>query len=237
MQQGLLGQWWRLGGALGIAFIVIFMVIGFGAQGETPFHSDDVAEIRAYWEDDGEAYLLGDYVIGLAVLLLYIPFLCAFRLLLGQAEGGVQLWSRVAFTAGFLFVVIAATAATAWTALAFAASELDDESVRLLMYVDFAAWNAAPFAVGTMLLASSLVIYQTGVLWRWLAILGAIVGVCALIAPAGIIGLEPTEDPEEGIFSILGLVTFLGFAIWLLLTSIAMVMRKEEPAFVASREM
>src|SRR5687767_2334768 len=113
-------QWWRLGGALGIAFVVVFTICGFVFESESPMHTDDIADIRAYWEEDGDTYLLGGYLIGLASVLLYLPFLCALRAFLGTAEGGPQLWSRVAFAAGIIFLIMAATAEAAWTTLAFA---------------------------------------------------------------------------------------------------------------------
>jgi hypothetical protein len=220
---GIWTQWWRLGGLLGIAFIVIFIIGGFVLQGETPTYTDDLAEIRAYWEEDGETYLIGDYLIGLAVLLLFLPFLGALRSLLGLYEGGSQLWSRTAYAAGILFIAFVAGAAASWTALAFAADELEDESIRLLMYFDIAAWNATPFPIGTMLLAVSLVIWQTGVLWKWLAILGFVVGIAALISPLSIV----EGDVEDGAFAIAGFISFLGFAIWLLATSIGMLMKRD----------
>jgi hypothetical protein len=219
-------EWWRLGGLLGIAFVLVFIVVGFGIQGESPMHNDDIGEIRAYWENDGDSYLLGAYLIGLASLLLFLPFLCAFRALLGTAEGGAQLWSRVAFAAGIIFLIMSASAEAAWSTLAFAAEELDDDMLQMLMYFDVAAYNHIPLPVGVVLLASSIVIWQTGVLWRWLAILGLIVGVAALLTPAGSYSIEPTDDPEEGIWGILGIISFLGLAIWLLLVSISMVMKR-----------
>ena len=220
---GIMNQWWRLGGLCGILFLIVFIIGGFVLQGETPTYTDDIDEIRAYWEDKGENYLIGDYIIGLAVLLLFLPFLSALRSLLGLYEGGPQMWSRVAYTAGVLFVAMTAAAATFWTALAFGIDEFDDETVTMLMYLDIAAWNAPPFAVGAMLLAASLVIWQTGVLWKWLAILGFIVGVAALISACALID----GDLEEGIPAILGFIGFLGLAVWMLITSIGMLMKRE----------
>jgi hypothetical protein len=222
-------EWWRLGGLLGIAFVLVFYIIGFGVQGEAPMHTDDIADIRAFWEEDGEQYLLGDYLIGLAALVLYLPFICAIRALLGIAEGGAQLWARVAFAAGVIFLIMAATAAAAWSTLAFAAEELDDDTIQLLMYLDWGAWNHTPLPVGTMLLASSIVIFRTGVVWRALAFLGLVIGILALLTPAGAMSLEPTEDAEESIWGLFGFISFIGFALWMLLMGIAMVMRKTAP--------
>jgi hypothetical protein len=221
---GIMQQWWRLGGVLGIAFIVLFIIGGFILQGESPTYNDPIAEIRAYWEDDGQTYLIGDYLIGLAIVLFFLPFLVCLRTLLGRAEGEPQIWSRVCFAGGLLIIAFSAAAAAAWSALAFGAENLDDESLLTLMYLDVGAWNAFPYAIGAFVGAASIVMIQTGVLWRWLGYLGLVVAIAALITPLGILD----EDPED-IFDTLGIIPFLGLAIWLLLTSIGMLMIKAEP--------
>ena len=220
---GIWNQWWRLGGACGIAFIVVFIIAGFVLQGDGPSVTDDIDDIRAYWIDDGEGYIISDWLIGLAVMLLFLPFLSALRSLLGLYEGGPQMWSRLDFKGGVLFVAMASAAAASWLALAYASEELSDESVRLLMYLDLGAWNGTSFPIGVMLLASSLVIWQTGVLWKWLAIIGSIVAVCAFISPLALLD----EDIEDGTFGLFGFVAFIGLAVWMLITSIGMLMKRE----------
>ena len=144
--------------------------------------------------------------------------------MLGRAEGGPQIWSQVGFYGGLFVIVFAAMAAASWTALAFAAEELDDASITTLMYLDVGAWNAFPYAIGVLVLFSSIVMVMTGVLWKWLGYLGLIIGILAFITPLGILDADP-----EDIFDVVGFIPFIGFAIWLLATSIGMLMKKEEP--------
>ena len=224
MQQGFLGQWWRLGGALGLAFVIVFIIAGFGLQGEPPMYDDSIEDIRAYWEDDGQMYLAGDYILGLASMVLFLPFLVCLRTMLSRAEGGVQIWSQVGFYGGLFIIVIAAAATASWSALAFASEELDDSAVTTLMYLDVGAWNAFPYAIGVLTLFSSIVIAMTGVLWKWLGYLGIVVGILAFITPLGILDADP-----EDIFDVIGFIPFIGFAVWLLATSIGMIMKKDEP--------
>jgi hypothetical protein len=120
---GILNQWWRIGGLLGIGFVVLFLIGGIALQGETPTYDDPIDEIRAYWEDEGDTYLLGDYLIGLAFLFGWIPLIVSLRALLGRAEGGPQLWSRVAFVGGVITLVFGAIAGLADGALAFGAEK------------------------------------------------------------------------------------------------------------------
>jgi hypothetical protein len=224
---GIMSQWWRLGGALGIAFIVIFFVAGFGIQGDSPTYDEPISDIRAYWEDDGQTYLIGDYLLGLGAMVFFLPFQVCLGTMLRRAEGEPAIWSRVGFYGGLLMIAFAAMAAASWSALAFAAENISDESLTALMYLDVGAWNAFPYAIGVFVTASSLVMALTGVLWRWLGWLGLIIGIAAFITPLGILD----EDPED-VFDAIGLIPFIGFAIWLLITSIGMLMKTEEPATV-----
>ena len=214
---------WRLGGVLGIGFIVVF-IIGILLQGEPPTYDDPIDEIRAFWVDDGQSYLISGYILGLAVMLLFLPFLACLRTLLGRAEAEPQIWSRVSFAGGVIVIITPFMADASWTALAFGAETLDDTALQTLMYLDVGAWSAFPYAIGIFVLASSLVMIQTGVLWGWLGWLGLIVAITAFITPLGILD----EDPED-IFDTIGFIPFIGFAIWLLLTSIGMLMIKTEP--------
>ena len=83
-------QWWRIGGACGIAFIIVF-IISIAFEGESPTYDDPIEEIRAYWESDGETYLITDYLRGLATMLLILPFLVCLRAYLGRAEGSPEI--------------------------------------------------------------------------------------------------------------------------------------------------
>jgi hypothetical protein len=157
-------------------------------------------------------------------MVFLLPFIVCLRTLLGRAEGQPEIWSRVGFYGGLLLIAFAATAAASWTALAFAAENLDDASLVTLMYLDVGAWHAFPYGIGVFALFSSIVMVQTGVLWRALGYLGIIVGITAFIAPLGLLD----DDPED-VFDVIGFIPFIGFMLWLLLTCIGMLMIKTEP--------
>jgi hypothetical protein len=229
---GILNQWWRMGGLLGIGFVVLFLIGVIALQGETPTYDDPIDEIRAYWEDDGDTYLLGDYLIGLAFLFGWVPLIVTLRALLGRAEGEPQLWSRVAFVGGVVTLVFGAVAGVAMGALAFGAENIDDASMQTLMYIGVYGFNNLAFAAGLFMLAASLVIWQTGVLWRWTGVLGAVAGLLAVISPLGIL-----DDSSEDVFDILGFIGFIGLALWVLAISICMLLKQEEPVAAARKAM
>ena len=86
-----MSQWWRLGGILGIASVALIF-IGFGVTGTDLDFDDPIEEIRTYFTDDSTQYLVGDYLIGLGFVLLFLPFVVILRGLLGLVEGGVNIW-------------------------------------------------------------------------------------------------------------------------------------------------
>jgi len=225
----LLSQWWRVGGILGLAFFVVFLIGTVVLQGETPTYDDPVQEIRDFWEDDGQGYLVSDYVVALAITVLFLPFIVVLRTVLGRAEGGAEILSRTGFFGGLFVIAFAVAASASWSALAFAAENLSDDAIVALMYLDIGAWNTFPFAIGVWTLFSSIVIVQTGVLWRWLGILGLIIAVGGFITPLGLLD----DDPED-IFDLIGIIPFVGLALWILITSIGLVMMKTEPQPAAS---
>ena len=227
MQDGsILRQWWRLGGICGILFLVLF-IVGASFQGQPPAYDDPVEEIRAFWVDDGEAFLTGDYIIGLGFILFFFPFVSALSGLLGIAEGGPRLWSRIVLVGGVLFLALAGASGIFWTALAFGdvAENASDDTIVLLMTLDVAAWHFAPAGLAIMTLPAALVILQTRVLPLWLGGLTLIEGVLATISPLAILADNPND-------SALGWLAFPGAAIWVLVVSIVLVLKKEAPVAV-----
>jgi hypothetical protein len=201
-------------------------------QGESPSYTDPVDEIRAFWVEDGDQYLTGDYIIGVGLLIFFFPFISALRGLLGIAEGGAQMWSRIVFAGAVLFLAIAGAAGAAWTTLAFGdfAENASDDTIELLMALDVGAWHFVPVGLVLMALPTGLVVLQTKVLPVWYGALSLIYGVLALISMLSIMA----DDPED---SALGFIAFLGGAIWVLLTSIVMIMKDEAPVPAVQREM
>jgi hypothetical protein len=219
------GQWWRLGGLAGVLFVVAF-IVGVALQSEPPLADDPINEIRADWVSDGQTYLTADYILGLAFLFFYVPFIAALWALLGRAEGGVQLWSRISFIGAVFFMFWAVSASVFWGALAFGdfAETASDETLRTLMVLDYYAVSGMPLTWVLFVGAASLVIWRTQVVWRWLVYLGLVEVVLAILAPLAIFSAE-----TDSLFDALYLLAFFGIILWILLVGIAMLTKKEEP--------
>jgi hypothetical protein len=221
-------QWWRLGGLAAILFIVLF-VVGVALQSSPPLVDDPVDEIRADWVNDGQTYLAADYLLGLAFVFFYVPFIVALRGLLGQAEGGINLWSGVSFVGALFFMFWAVSSSAFWGALAFAhfAETASDETLSTLMVLDYYAVAGMPLTWVLFVGATSLAIWQTGVIWRWLVYVGLVEVILALFAPLAIFSAE-----TNSFFDTVYLLAFFGVALWILLVGLAMLTKKQELAAV-----
>ena len=224
---GFLSQWWRLGGILGIGAVALIF-IGFGAVWSFPELDSSMEEIRSYFTDDSTQYLVGDYLIGLGFFFLFLPFVVTLRGLLGLVEGGANIWSRLAFTGGLLMVAIGFAISAAAGALALGAAthpEVSDSSVRTLLYLDAYGFSMFTLASALLLFPASVVILTSGVLWRWLAYLGIAAGILVVIGASWVI-----DGDQEGVLGSIGFIGLLGFALWVLMVSINIILKRELPA-------
>jgi hypothetical protein len=203
----------------------VTLVTGIAIQGGEPVFDDPIDEIRREWIDEGQQYLAGDYVIGLGFVLFYIPFIVALRVLSGRAEGGAELWSRVAFIGAFTTMVWAILASAFWGTLAFGdfAKTATDETLQTLMVLDYYTNAGLPLAFVVFVGATSIVIAQTSLFWRWLAVLGAIEVILAILAPLSVLS-DTSSSPLDAVYEI----AFAGFLLWVVAVGIAMLSRRSE---------
>jgi len=130
-------KWWRVTGAFGLGWFVLFAVGAIVLQGEPPPFNQPAAEARGFFAARGGRYLVGDYLAGLAFIFGFLPFVVGLRSLLGRAEGGLQVGSRLLLVAGMTTVVVgdAATVFTDAMALAGGGAELNDATIHWLAVI------------------------------------------------------------------------------------------------------
>ena len=197
-------------------------------MGSFPDFDSPIEEIRTYFTDDSTQYLVGDYLIGLGFVLLFLPFVVTLRGLLGLAEGGANIWSWLAFTGGLLMVAIGFAISAAAGALALGAAthpEVSDSSLRTFMYLDAYGFSTFTLSSALLLFPASVVIFTSGVLWRWLALLGVAAGILVVIGAAWVI-----DGDQEGALGYILLSGVIGLALWVLLVSLNMILKRELPA-------
>jgi hypothetical protein len=211
----------------GIVFVVLFIIGPFIIQGETPSRTDSIEEVRKYFDEDGQMYLIGDYIAAIAFIFFFLPFAVTLRWVIGSAEGWPPIFSWLTVVGAVTATVMGGIGGTFWGALAIGAAtnpEVDDSSIRTLMELDAYAFTILSFAAALFLGSASIVIVRTGVLWRWLGGIG-LLGALAMIIGAA----WPIDGDEEGAIAIFGFVGFLVMVIWILIASIALIMRKDAP--------
>jgi hypothetical protein len=218
---GVAWNWRQLGGLCGIIFVVLF-VIGGIVSGDTPMINDSASEARQWYIDNGDQYLVGDFIIGIAVIVFYIPFIAAFRAFLGEGEAGMPGWSLVAFL-GLLFFAIGGAAASGFSgALAMGADQItDDSTVRALQYADFYSFGGLPIVFVPFYVGTAMIILRSGILWTWAAWLALALAVVSLIGAAA-----PIDGDPEGVLSFLGVISFIGTGVFILIVSAGMLMRR-----------
>jgi Domain of unknown function (DUF4386) len=204
-------QWQRITGIFGLAWIVLFAIGGIALQGQPPAYDAPIAEVRDFFADHGDRYLWGDYIAGLAFVLCLLPFVVGLRSVLGRAEGGPQIASRLVLVGGLATVVVggAATAFLDALALGGAPAELPDTTIRLLLELDAVAIAAIGLPMALTAIAAAAVIWRTGVFPRWIAPLAAASGMLHVVGATFV----AADDGEGPLFFIrfAGLITFLVF--------------------------
>jgi len=218
------GRWWRLAGLFGLGWFVLFAVGAIVLQGEPPAYDASVADVRQFFTDNGTRFLVGDYLAGLAFLLLFLPFVVGFRSLLGTAEGGPQIASRLVLVGGLATVLIGGTATVFQDTLALGAGnpELQDATIRAFLYANAAAIAAIGLPAALFTFAASVVIWTTAVLWRWLAVVGVLAGVLLAVGAAFPVAGNPT-----GPLWTIRFLSFIALLVFVVSASIGMLLRAE----------
>ena len=212
----------QLGGALGILGVVLF-IAGIFVQGESPSLSDSPEEIRAWFVDNGQQYLIGDFIISIGIVFGLVPFFVTLSRVLGRLEGDSSFWPQLVLLGGFLFVVAGAAASTFTGALAVGADQIaDDSAVMALMNGSFYGFSAPGFVLALFFFSTAMSILRTHAFATWVAWL------CLLLTVVGVLsGLAAIEDSQEdGIFSFLGLITIIGLGIVMLALGFSLMTKK-----------
>ncbi|MEP6871542.1 MAG: hypothetical protein ABI939_06775, partial [Anaerolineaceae bacterium] len=158
----------RVGGIAGIIYVILF-VVSIISQGDAPMLNDDAAAIRKFFSngDDANRYLLFDWLIGVAFVLFFLPFISALRSLLAAGDPGGGMWARLSFIGGLLLLAAGLSSSLAWGALAIASpQDLDDSTLLFASRMNaYGFGSALPLSMVAFLLPASLVILASHVLW------------------------------------------------------------------------
>ena len=198
----------------GIAAVVLGVLSFILAQtwADEPDTDAPAAEIALWMTDKSWEILISGWIWWLAAGA-FLWFLGSLRSVLGPAEGGTRRVTSIAFSAGAVATVFAASLFVPVVAGA-AADEFDDrtispETADALWVLGSGVFLVAEIAFGVLIVAVALVVVRTGALPRWYGWLSALYGLWLLILPIGWIGL-------------------IGLPIWILLTTILVWMAESK---------
>jgi hypothetical protein len=177
-------RWQRWSPLAGVAFVLLVLaalgVTGTGA-GDTP---DEVAD---WYADEGNraASFFVFFLLTIAALAL-LWFLGMLRSVLVRAEGDPARWSAVAFGAGVAGATLLLAAASLSIGPAASAGQedfpFDPSTANALSNAGFALLACSTMTGALVALATSIVAYRTGLLPRWLALVGFLVAPTLLFA-------------------------------------------------------
>jgi hypothetical protein len=200
----------------GIVFVVL-MLTGAAFVIDVPKADASAQEIAGYLADSGNhtRNVIGAYIWVLGGLA-FLGFVSGLRSVLRRAEGEPGTLSSLVFGAGVVFTAVWSVSAATLASVAYAvefsdAPVTDPDIVRVLPQLgSLLLLLGGGFAGILLLLATATLIFRTGVLPRWLAVLGIVVA--------------PTLVVDVTYMNILPLVG------WVLVASIALLMRQGETA-------
>jgi hypothetical protein len=207
-----------LGG--GILFIVL-VIASIVIPGSTPMASDSQTKILNYFRDHKDSIELAAFIGGLAT----IPILWWAGSLwarLRRAEGGQP---RLALIAVLGLVLGGAGQLMSGAVLSTVALRLTDigaNSVRFFFVLGTGAAAAGSVGLAVLVLATSVLVFRTGVFPKWVGWLGAIDAIAFIVASYSVASTSST-------IAAFGFASFILWAIWLLALSIIMF-RGHEPA-------
>jgi Domain of unknown function (DUF4386) len=167
----------------GIVFVVLMLTGAFFVT-DVPEADASAHEIAGYLADSGNhtRNIVGAYLWVLGGLA-FLGFVAGLRAVLRRAEGGPGTLSSLVFGAGVVFTAVWSVSAVTLAAVAYAvefsdAPVSDPDIVRVLpQMAGLLLLLGGGFAGILVLLATSILVFRTGVLPRWLAWFGIVVAI------------------------------------------------------------
>jgi hypothetical protein len=212
---------WRIAGISGILFVVLF-IVGGGFSGDVPTYDEGGEEIAAWFAENSEEYLVGDFITGLGFVLFYFLFLGGLYAKLRAAEGDPAIFSRAALIGGILFPVAGLAGGIPLAGLALLEGDVSPDVAELAAATAFHGFTAAGAGSAIIMGAAGILIIRTGAFWTWLGWLAVALALVAIVGSATSI-----ENDPDGVLAILGFIGFIGFGVFVLATSVAMLQTRE----------
>ena len=213
-------NWQQTGGIAGIIFVIGF-VVGVGLQGDVPTYADGGEEVAAWFADNGDQYMIGDFAMGLAIVFGFVPFLAAMYEFLSGAEGSQPVWSRAFLIGGVAWLTVGGVGSIMLGSMALQEGDVSADVAATLSAASYYSFPVMVLTMAVMLGAAAIVIIRTHAMAVWLGWVAAVVAAVAIASSCASI-----ENDPEGITLLLGFLSFLCFGVWILLASFSLIRQK-----------
>lgn len=208
--------WDRLGAAGGIVFVVLLIVVQ-AALPSQPDLGDSSEKVTMFYLHHHRAGLIGGILIGLA-LVAFVWFLGSLTAAIREAGEGRL--AAIAFGGGLLAIGMAMVGTVITTALAFRIALDSPDMVKGLFDMQFIALTLIGFPVAVLVEATAVAALRTRILPQWYGWTGTLAAL-ALLFSGGALAHKGFYAPDGAY----GLITLFVFLVWMLATSILLILR------------
>jgi hypothetical protein len=179
-------RWARVSGAMGIPFVVGFVLLG-ALSGNSPDYKSSDSKIMDWYASHGHRVrdIAGIFVLAISAVF-FLWFLGHLRATLRSVEGAGGRAESIALASGTAFIALLAVAGSSFTATAFVVSEagseftLEPNTFRLLSGFGFLTYVVAFMLGAPLAFGVGVVAWRTRLLPRWLAGASFLAGIGAL---------------------------------------------------------
>lgn len=178
--------WARLSGAMGVLFVIGFIVLG-ALSGNSPDYKSSDNDITAWYASHSHRArdIAGFFILAVSATF-FLWFLGGLRETLRAVEGEGGRVASIATASGTALITLLALAGSVFSAVAFVVSEaggtfrLDPDTFRLLSGFGYLAYVVAFMLGAPLAFGVGAIAWRTRVLPRWLAAASVLAGIGAL---------------------------------------------------------
>ena len=176
----------RLGGICGLLFVLLMVPAYVVGYPDAPTATASSTEALGYFGDSPSAFILGNGVVAVFSTFFFLWFLGALHGLLRRAEGEDAGLSAVALAGGVAFIVLSCAGYAAeliYPATLVRFENFGPDADRVFESLALSSWlyHFCQAGAAVMVSATSLLALSTGVLPRWLALVGLVITVLTLL--------------------------------------------------------
>lgn len=212
-------RWDQVTAIAGIVFIALVVASFFTP--DTPSADSSTETIAAALAADRSAHQVS-LLLGFVADIAFLVFLTGLWSRLRRYEGSGGMFSGLFVVAGAVFVATILVSEGLYLALVQGAGAAADEPGVLRTLVVLDNWvGAATVPAGVaMFLGATMAVLTTRALPAWVGWLSGVTGLLLVVSLGAVF-----DDTEEGVLGFAGFGGFLLFLVWVLATSIVLLLR------------